>query len=188
MVLFSAVEIDLYLSDLGQRLDSSSSTDDLYQNIVNVPFDDKLHTTNLGLVFITLVLVNQKNKTIDRIAMTDNYMAQGARNVTVKPFEDLIVSFGHKGNLVVEAIRSGRYQQTNDWNNLLTPVLQPEEARLNQAASGIASSYIYPLPNLKPGGALIFQFYVSMDKISAEHRDFMFRYAKLVSQAINKAH
>ena len=140
--------------------------------------------TTLGIGFLTLVMVNRKNKTLDRISMTENDLAQGAKDMTVKPFEELIVSLSFKGNAVVEAVRSGRYQQTSDWNNLLAPVLKPEEARLNQAGAGISSSFIYPLINARDGGAIIYQYFITLDMIGRQHHDFMFRYTKLVSEAL----
>lgn len=186
MVLLSSGDIDAYLNDLEAELDNAKGLENLYTRIVNTPFSDKLRTTTLGLGFLTLVLVNKKTATVDRISMTDNDLSQGARDVTVKPFEDLIVPLDYKGNCVVEAIRSGRYQQTSDWNYLLAPVLKPEEARLNQAAAGIASSYVYPLIDTKPAGAIIFQYFTTMDKVGGENRDFMFRYTKIVSSMLNE--
>lgn len=185
MVFFSGSDLDAYIKSLSETLERAKSPEDLYKRIVNEPFRDRLHTTTYGLGFITLVLVNKKTSSVNRISMTDNDLSQGARSVTVIPFEKLIVPLDQKGNCVVEAIKSGRYQQTNDWYYLLTPVLKPEEARLNQAGAGIASSYVYPLVNTRPAGALIFQFFITMDKVSSEHRDLMFRYTKVVSQSLN---
>lgn len=140
--------------------------------------------TTLGMGFLTLVMVNRKNKTLDRIAMTENDIAQGAKEMTVKPFEELIVPLSFKGNAVVEAVRSGRYQQTSDWNYLLAPVLKPEEARLNQAGAGIASSFVFPLVNARDGGAIIYQYFITLDRIGKQQHDFMFRYTKLASEAL----
>lgn len=140
----------------------------------------------LGLGFLSFVLVNRRTRTIDRIAISQTDMAKGALDITVRPFRDLKVPIGYKGNAVAEAIRSGRYQQTNDWDYLLKPSLKPEEARLNQAAAGIASSYVYPLTNSREAGAVIYQYFITLDKVENVHREFMFRYTKLVSQVLNR--
>lgn len=180
----SPVVGDTYLSELKRLLETAKTDTQLYEAIVNAPFHDKRTTTMLGLGFLSFVLVNKRTRTIDRISITKNELSQGAIDITIKPFHDLKVPVSYKGNCVSEAIRSGRYQQTNDWNYLLTPVLKPEEARLNQAGAGIASSYVYPLTGSREAGAIIFQYFITLDKIENTHREFMFRYTKLVSRAL----
>jgi len=182
----SPVVSESYLQELKRILEAAKTDSQLFDAIVNAPFHDKRVTTMLGLGFLSFVLVNRKTRTIDRTSISKTDMAQGAIDITVKPFRDLKVPIGYKGNAVAEAIRSGRYQQTNDWEYLLTPTLKPEEARLNQAGSGTASSYVYPLTNARDGGAIIFQYFITLDKIENTHREFMFRYTKMVSQILGK--
>lgn len=186
MVYSSVSEADDYFAELTKYLDGAKSKEDLYHRIVNAPFADPRRTTTLGLGVLTLCLANNRAGTVDRIAMSDTDMAQGARDITVKPFDDLIVPIDYKGNIVVEAIRSGHYQQTSDWYYLLTPVLKPEDARMNQAGAAIACSFVYPLIKTNPKGGIIFHYFITMDKISNDHHNFMFRYIKIVSQALNK--
>jgi hypothetical protein len=181
----SPVVGESYILELKRILEAAKSETQLYESIVNAPFYNKRVTTMMGLGFLSFVLINRTTKTIDRIAISKTDLAQGALDITVKPFRDLKVPIGYKGNAVAEAIRSGRYQQTNDWDYLLKPSLKPEEARLNQAAAGIASSYVYPLTGAKNPGAIIFQYFITLDKIESVHREFMFRYTKLVSQALS---
>jgi hypothetical protein len=180
----SVVVGESYLTELKEILSRAKNDAQLYEAIVNAPFHDKRMTTMLGLGFLSFVLVNRKTRTIDRISISKTDMAQGAIDITVKPFRELKVPIGYKGNAVAEAIRSGRYQQTNDWDYLLRPSLKPEEARLNQAGAGIASSYVYPLINTSNAGAIIFQYFITLDKIEKTHREFMFRYTKMVSQTL----
>jgi len=174
---------DDYFEELADKLASSKDDADLFGTIVNAPFDDPSVTTGLGLGFLSLVLVNPKTATIDRIAISKTETAQGAIDVTVKRFEDLKVPVGHRANLVNKVISSGKSQRTTDWNDLLTPVLKPEEARLNQAGAGISTSYIYPL-KARSGGAIIFQFYVEPSQIGPDQTHFMKRYSRLVSEAL----
>jgi len=181
----SPVVGESYLLELKRILEAAKTDAQLYEAIVNAPFHNKRVTTTLGLGFLSFVLINRKTRTIDRIAISKTDMAQGALDITVKPFRDLKVPIGYKGNAVAEAIRSGRYQQTNDWDYLLKPSLKPEEARLNQAAAGIASSYVYPLTNTRNAGAIIYQYFITLDKFENTHREFMFRYTKLVSQILD---
>jgi len=177
---------DDFLTEMQVIISGARNQKNLYDKIVNAPFTNPRKTTVLGLGFLSFVLVNKKTGFIDRISISNTDTAQGAIDITVKPFHDLKIPIGYKGNSVAEAIRSGRYQQTSDWNYLLTPILKPEEARLNQAGAGIASSFVYPLLNTSNGGAIIFQYYIGLDKITTEHRDFMFRYAKIASNTLNK--
>jgi hypothetical protein len=173
-----------YYKKLESALANCRSEKQLYEAIVNTPFIEKHRTTAFGLGFLSLVLVDKKAGTINRISISNTDTAKGAINITVVPFEKLIVPVGYKGNIVAEAIRVGRPQQTSDWKTLLVPVLKPEEARLNQAGAGIAASFVYPLVGYRDGGAIIFQYFVPIDRVGREQHEFMFRYTKLVSRIL----
>ena len=177
---------DVYLHQLQNILDSAKSDHQLFNAIVNAPFTNKLRTTTLGLGIIVLLLVDKKDRTIDRIALSKTELAKGTTDITVKSFRSIKIPLSYKGNLIAEAIRSQRYQQTSDWQYLFAPVLSPEEARLNQAGGGIACSFIYPLIGARDGGAMIFSYYVSLDRIGLEQRNFMSRYSRMVAKRLSK--
>jgi hypothetical protein len=185
-MVLSLVVSEAYLGELKKILESAKGDDQLFDAVVNAPFHDKLRTTMLGLGICVLLLVNKKERTIDRIALSKTELAKGTTDITVKPFKAIKIPLAYKGNFIAEAIRSGRYQQTSDWQYLFAPDLTPEEARLNQAGGGIACSFVYPLVNARDGGAMIFSFYIHLDKIGLEHRNFMDKYARLVSKALGK--
>src|SRR5438105_9330688 len=128
-MILSQVVGETYFEQLKGLLGVAKNDRELFEAIVNAPFHDRRCTTTLGLGFLSFVLVNKKSQTIDRIAISKTDTARGAIAITVKPFRELTVPLGYKGNAVAEAIRSGRYQQTSDWSYLLIPVLEPEEAR-----------------------------------------------------------
>jgi len=184
MVLFSRTESDVYYSLLKELLNSANGDRDLFETIVNAPFTDRRRSTLLGLGIVVLLLVNKSTRTIDRVALSDTDLAKGAVRMSVKPFHDIKIPLNYKGNFIAEAIRSERYQQTSDWQYLFAPALSPEEAHLNQAGAGIACSYIYPLIDARSGGALIFSYYLPLEKIEPEHHDFMRKYAQLVTRAL----
>lgn len=171
---------------LKRRLNSPKTKKELYETIVNVPFRDKSFSTALGLGFLSLVLVNEKSQTIDRIAISKTETAQGAIDVTVKPFQDLIIPIDSPNNAVAKAVKTKHVVHTNDWNYLLTPVLKPEEARLNQAAAGIAHSYVYPLTASGVRGAIIYQYYVPKFMIKNRQINFMGKYTNIVSRELEK--
>lgn len=184
MVLFSSVENDAFFDELKKLLNSTKNTDKLFKTIVNAPFTNKKRVTLLGLGQIVLALVNKKTKTIDRVARTNIDFGLANYRMSTKPFAGFKTPINAKGNFLAEAYKSERYQQTSDWAYLLTPNLSPQEARLNQAAAGIGCSYIYPLVNSDTGGALIFHYYLPVEKILPEHHEFMRSYSRLVSKVL----
>jgi hypothetical protein len=174
-----------YIKGLNAILDSAKSDKALFGSIVNAPFHNRAKATLLGLGITVLLLVNPKERAIERIALSDTELAKGTTDISIKPFKAIKIPLNYKGNFIAEAIRSGRYQQTSDWQYLFAPALAPEESRLNQSGGGIACSFVYPLVGARSGGALIFSYFVPLDKIGLEHRNFMSRYAKLVSKKLN---
>jgi hypothetical protein len=177
---------DSYYDELESILQSIKSRQKFYQMIVDAPFENKLNSTLLGLGFLAFLLVNKEKGTLDRITISDTYSARGAIDMTATAFNDMKVPLNHKGNIVLTAIKTGRYQQTNDWHYLTDPAVTAEDSRFNQAAAGISSSFVYPTNSTKPAGAIIFQYYLPMPEIEKMHHDFMFRYIKLVSKEFNR--
>lgn len=185
MVLPPVSDIDSYLNQLKDVLDSAKSQSDLYNKIVNAPFSDKRHAALLGLGISVLLLVDKKTKMIDRVALADTELAQGTLTMSIKPFREIKIPVDYHGNFIAEAIRSGRYQCTSDWQYLFAPALSAQEARLNQAGGGISCSFIYPLVGLPGGGAMIFSYFITINQVTKGHKDFMFRYSKLAVQSLN---
>lgn len=177
----------LQLVKFRRLLNRPTEQREFYDAVVNIPFIDKRYSTSLGLGFLSLALVNEKRKTIDRIAISATEPAQGAINVTVKAFKDLIIPIDAPDNAVAKAIKTANVVQTNDWYYLLTPVLDESEARINQAGAGIAYSCIYPVVvNKNAIGAIIYQYYITPDRISKKHRHFMKSYTTMVTSRLIK--
>lgn len=185
MILSSRLDSEQYQAKLRDILSGAKNEHQLYERIVNAPFQDRHWTTLLGLGIVVLLLVNKKAGTIDRIALSDTDLAHSTVQISVKPFRAIKIPIGYKGNLIAEAIRSGRYQMTSDWQYLFAPALSPEESRLNQAGGGIGCSFIYPLKEAGDGGAMIFSYYVTPDKITDEHREFMYRYSRMAASKLS---
>lgn len=184
MVLFARSENEIYYQKLQDLLGRAKNDQQLFNTVVNAPFSDKKRTTLLGLGIVVLLLVNKKERTIERIALSDTDLAKGTVMMSVKPFHEIKIPLGYRGNFIAEAIRSGRYQQTSDWQYLFAPALTPEEARLNQAGGGIGCSFVFPLIDARDGAALIFSYYITLDKITREHHDFMNTYSKLAANSL----
>lgn len=173
-----------YLSSLQNILRSAKSDKQIFQAVVDAPFINKRIATIFGLGFITFLLNNKETGFIERVKKTENELGKLGSEISVKPFKSIKVPINYRGNIIAEAVRSGRYQQTSDWAYILAPDLSPVESRLNQANSGISCSFVYPF-DARGGGALIFHYFITVDKITSEHRNFMHRYAKLVGQALS---
>jgi hypothetical protein len=186
MVLFAGTENDVYFALLRELLSSARNDKELFETIVDAPFSDRRRSALLGLGIIAFLLVDKSTRTIKRVAISDTDLAKGAARMAIRPFKEIDIPINYKGNFIAEAIRSERYQQTSDWQYLFAPELSPEEARLNQAAAGISCSFVYPLVYARSGGALVFSYYLPVDKIETEHRDFMRTYSKMVTNSLIK--
>jgi hypothetical protein len=173
-----------YMLEMQARLAGAKTDKGLFEAIVNSPFNAKAKGIPLGLGVVVLLLVNKQTDTIDRIALSDTEPARGAVEYSVKPFHEIKIPLKHTKNIVAAAINSGSHQIASDWRYLFTPALSAQEARFNQAGAGIATSIVYPLPDARDGGALIFSYFIPEDQITSEHHHFMADYAKLAAKCL----
>ncbi|MBX4199328.1 hypothetical protein KW789_00315 [Candidatus Saccharibacteria bacterium] len=184
---FSSVSIsEDYFRELSALLEGAKTPNKLYETVVNAPFHDLHKTTLLGLGIVVLLLVNKKNRTIDRIALANTEMARGTEEMSSKPFKEIKIPVTYTQNFIAKAIKEQHYMITSDWQYIFNPALSPEEARFNQAGGSISCSVIYPLKKVGDGGAIIFSFYENINRIGKTHHNFMSRYSVLVSQALRK--
>jgi len=175
-----------YDQKLKKLLNKARTEKELYKAIVNVPFGDKKHVTELDLGIAVLLLVNKKTGMIDRVALSDTDAAKGAMNMSIKRFEEIKIPLDFTENIIAKAIKSGTPQQTFDWRDLFIPALTPEDARFNQAGAGITCSFVYPLIGVKDGGALIFSYYQQHHITDKPQVDFMENYRRLVTEKLQK--
>lgn len=173
-------------ADLKDQLKAASTDAELFQAIVNTPFNDKLKTTKLGLGVVVLLLVDKLNNTIDRIALSNTFQAQGAVQMSAKPFSEIRIPLDYDKNYIVQAVKSGEFRHTDDWQYMFIPELTPQEARFNQAGAGIDCSVIYPLTGARDGGALIFSYYEPLQNIGEAQHSFMRQYTSLVVEVLGK--
>ncbi len=167
-------------------LRSASSENHLFDLAVNTPFSEyAVQTTFLFLGIIVLLMVNKKTGTIDRVALSDTDLAKRTIEVSARPFNEIKIGVNEPRNIIAQAIRTGIVKDTTDWEDLFTPALNAEQARINQSNAGIAYSSVHPI-NVNDGGALIFSFYQYPENIGPEQLDFMQKYSKYVEQCFNK--
>lgn len=174
---------DDYYRSVDTILQASKSRHQLEQAIVNAPFSNLRVTGMLGLGIVVFLMVNKKTRTIDRISVSDNDLTQGTFQMSAKPFREIKIPLDYTKNFIAKAIQTRHYMITSDWQYLFIPSLTPEQARFNQAGGGIACSVVYPLPHINDGGAMIFSYYESIERIGKEHHNFMTRYTSLVQKA-----
>jgi hypothetical protein len=186
MDLLSSVGGDDYFRELERELASCKSMRQLEHAIVNSPFSNRRATAMLGLGIVVFLLVNKKDRTIERIAVSDNDLAAGTFQMSAKPFKEIKIPLGFTRNFIAKAIKERHYMITSDWEYLFIPALTAEQARFNQAGGGISCSVVYPLSNIADGGAMIFSYYESIDRIKKDHHNFMTRYAAIVQRAFTE--
>jgi hypothetical protein len=184
MSAINAVDAGIYLEELKGRLMAAKGRRELYQTIVDAPFNNRAMAGRLGLGITVLLLVNQVESTIDRVALARTELAQGTVDMSSKPFKDIKIPLNDRDNFIAIAIRRKHYMITSDWQFLFVPALTPQQARFNQAGGGIACSVIYPL-KIESGGAMIFSYYEPVERIGDSHHKFMRNYSNLVAGHLN---
>jgi hypothetical protein len=185
MSAINAVDAGIYQEELKSRLKAVKGRKELYQTVVDAPFHNKAMAARLGLGITVLLLVNQAESTIDRVALARTELAQGSVDMSAKPFKDIKIPVKDRDNFIAIAIRRKHYMITSDWKFLFVPALTAQQARFNQAGGGIACSVIYPF-DIKPGGAMIFSYYEPVERIGDSHHKFMRDYIRLVAEVLNK--
>jgi GAF domain-containing protein len=172
-----------------EALQHAQTREDLYSAVVNTPFKDKAYTTSLGLGIIVLLLKDTKNKTLNRIALSNTDLAAGAVKMSAKPFHEIKIPLESSNNILIQALKTSQPQSTDDWQYLFTPALTPQEARFNQFGAGIEHSVIYPLiaaSGKEPLGAMIFSYFQHDTVLSADHQVFMESIASAAAQHLAK--
>lgn len=165
---------------LEQTLAAAKTDQQLFQAIVDAPFEQRVEMAFMFLGIIVLLLVNPKTGMIDRVALSNTELAKSTTDVSVVPFEEIKIPLDTTGNIIARAIREGQPQDTTDWRFLFYPALTPEQARINQASAGIAYSAVCPF-RARDGGALIFSYFQHDQGLSEAQTKFMSHYAALTN-------
>jgi len=170
---------------LKAQLAGATDDDQLFNIIVNAPFEDPLPPAFIFLGIVVLLQVNKAEKTIDRVALSETEMARSTTNVSAVPFHDIKIPVDHYENIIAHAIAAGEPSDTTDWKFLFEPALTAEQSRINQASAGIAYSAVYPL-RARDGGAMIFSYFQYQAEIGHRQMEFMQRYTQIVDQTLAK--
>lgn len=172
------------IQHLGMLLGEANTDSEIFRAIVDAPFDTyPVATAMMFLGIIVLLLVNKETGQIDRVALSSTEIAKRTTEVSAVPFNDIKIDATEQCNVVAAAVRSQKTQETTDWEELFTPALSGEQARINQANAGIAYSVVYPFA-ARDGGALIFSYYQFNGKAGKAQHDFMTEYTELVNHRL----
>lgn len=169
-----------------QRLSAITEESSMRQVVVNAPFSDRLTAGLLFLGIVVLLVLDEKNNVIDRVALSQTELAKNTQNVSAVPFNQIKIPANHPENIIAAAIRTNTPKDTTDWYYLFTPALSSEDARLNQASGGIAYSAVYPLRYGTKKAAMIFSYFQYEHNIGESQRVFMRTYSELVSKYLAK--
>jgi hypothetical protein len=174
-----SVKIDY--AKLKEILNTAQTDTELFKAIVNTPFQFKIEMAFLFLGIVVLLQVNKETGEIDRVALSNTELAKNTTDVSYKKFDEIKIPLDDQNNIIAKAIQTGTSQETDDWQYLFTPVLTPEQARINQASGGIAYSAVCPLTS-RNGGALIFSYFQYSENIGPPQHQFMEKYTALVDK------
>lgn len=131
-------------------------------------------------------MVNKKNKTIDRVALSDTEPAKGAVNISTVAFEQIKIPLSDDDNAIAKAIDAREHQIVSDWKYLFTPAMDEVSSRHNQSGAGIGCSLVYPLVfNDDCFGAMIFSFFQPPENLKRRHFKFAESYSTIVGEALS---
>lgn len=164
-----------------ERYIASASDEDLYDKIVNGPFQTLIQA-ELGLGTVVLLLDNEKSGYIERVALSSTPSADGAMSASAKPFNDIKIPRDHQQSAHVQALHTKKPVVLSDWHDMFTPALTAEQAKDNQTAAGIATSVVQPFYGAAAqNGTIIFSLFGDSSELTDSHREFFEWYSSLVS-------
>lgn len=172
---------DDYFKSLELQLRKSKTLAKLNEAVISAPFIDPRVPTYFGLGIIGFLIVNP-DRMVELVSLTKNEMSRGIFRMSSRPLDKIKIPLDYSNNFVIKALRENHYMITSDWQYLFNPALSAQQARFVQAGGGIACSVVYPLSNIEPRRVLVFSFYEAIQRIGAEHHNFMGRYASLVQR------
>jgi hypothetical protein len=172
------------LTDALNAAPNSAATLDL---IVNAPFtEQKVEMALLFLGIISFYLIDEPRQEVYMVGASDTeYYHLAIKHYPFDP-KEYRLALSATDNPIVQAILQGEAVHYDDWGNLRRPGASVDTVRLNQATSGIAAMYIYPLTGTRRG-ALMYNFFQYGDGIGAAQLEFMERYTNLVSGVLSRA-
>lgn len=142
----------------------------------------------LGYKIVVLALLDDEEKIIKRISISQTEEAKKALELLPIPFHSIEIPMTAIDNYCVKAVVDGKPQITHDWYNLLLPAYSAEDSKKIQEAVGIKTSLIYPVMyREKAQGVIIFSMVKAHEEITEEERDMIKGFTDIVGIAVQNA-
>src|SRR3989344_6255031 len=173
--------------ELEKTILNSLEYNEVIQNVVDSILT-KLNYFERGYKVVVLVLYDEKDKTLKRIALSQTKEAQKTTEVSAIKFEDIHTPITAVQNLCVRAMLDGKVYSTSYFPDILTPPLTLENALESQRNAGIKASMIYPLMvNNNPIGVLLFSITKDLSEVSADEKSLLQHFTDIVALAVKNA-
>lgn len=154
--------------------------------VVNDPFEHApLVMAEIFLGFMCLYVVSKDGGQLRLLAVSDTeYYRLGVRGYPAFDPDNFSLPMDNVKNDLVKAVVQDRPVHTADWSSVRRAGTAKEAVRLNQASSGIATVYNYPLTG-KQRGVMMYNFFQYADGIGEDQTQFMEQYTRLVSKHLD---
>jgi signal transduction histidine kinase len=157
------------------------------KQVVNIILTE-LGYIKAGYEVIVLTLLDEQNKTLKRIAISNTESAQKFLNATPVPFNDIIIPLWATQNLSVRAISEKKRFVAENVSDILVPAIDREWVDSFQSALGIKSSLVYPIiAKDKVLGTLIFSLSKPESEIKEEEWEILDSFVGAVGIALDNA-
>jgi len=143
---------------------------------------------NLGYRIIVLVLYDPSNQGLKRVALSRTEEAAAAMSVSAIPFHDIVIPIGDTENILTKAYMQQKPFVTHDWKDIFVPVLNDQEAHINQVAAGIQTSIVYPLMlRGNSVGVAIFSMVKDIKEVSQEESELIQGFTDIIAIAVQNS-
>lgn len=137
---------------------------------------------------IVLALIDDKEKVVKRISISQTEDAKKAVEISPIPFKDIDIPLSDVNNFCVKAILENKPFFTHDWIDILGPTYSADDARQVQHAVGIKTSMVYPITYRGLSrGVMIFSLSKDEKEVSEEEKDLIRSYTDVVGIAVENA-
>jgi len=160
---------------------------EVVQKVVDSIFTE-LGYLDLGYKVVVLALVDEKNGTLNRVALSQTEEAKKTRQVSEMEFSDIKIPLSSRKNLCIRALKQNKIQITHYFPDILTPPISVENALESQKNAGIKASMVYPLESR---GEVIGVMIFSMDKtekhVTPQEWSLLRYFTEMVSLAVQNS-
>lgn len=159
----------------------------LSEKIVNVMLEE-LGYLKLGYVIIVLSLLDENQKQLKRISISQTQFAKEALQKSPVPFEQIIFKIEDNENLAVKSILENVPYITDDLSDMLYPAVDRETVRTVQKSLGVVTSLVFPVfASGKPLGTIIFSLNKKEEEISNFEKQILIGFTNATGIAIEHA-